>query len=122
MSAKKKPSKASAPASLSFEQAAAELESIIERIESGEIGLEESLAQRKRGEVLLKRCRAVLDQASDRPTHGRLPSVAVRGTRLAIRVPVNKAAWAVSQRCAFDCTALWQGRSDPATGTPGVVV
>ena len=62
MPAKKK-SKANAPASLSFEQAAAELEAIIERIESGEIGLEESLAQRKRGEELLKRCRAVLDQA-----------------------------------------------------------
>ncbi len=63
MSAKKKKSKATESASLSFEQAAAELEAIIERIESGEIGLEESLAQRKRGEELLKRCRAVLDQA-----------------------------------------------------------
>ena len=62
MAAKKK-SKSAAPATLSFEQAAAELETIIERIESGEIGLEESLAQRKRGEQLLKRCRAVLDQA-----------------------------------------------------------
>ena len=55
--------KATDPAKLSFEDATAELETIIERIESGDIGLEESLAQRKRGEELLKRCRAVLDQA-----------------------------------------------------------
>jgi exodeoxyribonuclease VII small subunit len=48
---------------LSFEQAMEELEAIIERIEQGQIGLEESLAQRKRGDGLIKRCRAVLDQA-----------------------------------------------------------
>ena len=62
MAAKKK-AKSSDPAALSFEKAAAELEAIIERIESGKIGLEESLAQRKRGEELLRRCRAVLDRA-----------------------------------------------------------
>ncbi len=48
---------------LSFEQAMEELELIIERIEQGQIGLEESLAQRKRGDALIKRCRAVLDVA-----------------------------------------------------------
>ncbi len=51
------------PAELSFEQAAAELESIIARIESGEIGLEESLAEWRHGGALLKRCREVLDHA-----------------------------------------------------------
>jgi exodeoxyribonuclease VII small subunit len=49
--------------SLTFEQAMEELETIIERIERGEIGLEESLAQRKRGDALVKRCRDVLDAA-----------------------------------------------------------
>lgn len=49
--------------SLTFEQAMEELESIIERIEQGKIGLEDSLAQRKRGDALIKRCRAVLDAA-----------------------------------------------------------
>jgi exodeoxyribonuclease VII small subunit len=48
---------------LSFEQAVAEMESIIEQIERGEIGLEESLKQRKRGDQLIKRCRAILDAA-----------------------------------------------------------
>ena len=48
---------------MSFEQATEELESIIEQIESGELGLQDSLAQRKRGDGLLKRCRAVLDEA-----------------------------------------------------------
>ena len=51
------------PESLSFEQAVEELESIIERIEQGQIGLEESLAQRRRGDALIKRCRSVLDAA-----------------------------------------------------------
>ena len=48
---------------MSFEQAVEELESIIERIEQGQIGLEESLAQRRRGDALIKRCRSVLDAA-----------------------------------------------------------
>jgi exodeoxyribonuclease VII small subunit len=51
------------PERLSFEQAVEELEAIIERIEQGEIGLEESLQQRKRGESLIRRCRAILDDA-----------------------------------------------------------
>lgn len=51
------------PEKLAFEQAVAELESIIERIEQGEIGLEESLKQRQRGDKLIKRCRAILDAA-----------------------------------------------------------
>ena len=48
---------------MSFEAATAELERIIEQIEQGEIGLEESLAARKRGDALIRRCRAILDQA-----------------------------------------------------------
>ncbi|MHC5024751.1 MAG: exodeoxyribonuclease VII small subunit [Planctomycetota bacterium] len=51
------------PAKMSFEAATAELEEIIERIEQGEIGLEESLAERKRGDALIHRCRAILEQA-----------------------------------------------------------
>jgi len=53
----------SEPASMTFEAAMEELERIIERIEQGAIGLEESMAQRRRGEALLKRCRAILDHA-----------------------------------------------------------
>ena len=50
-------------AALSFEQATEELEAIIDRIESGELGLEASLAERKRGEALIRRCRGILDAA-----------------------------------------------------------
>lgn len=49
--------------SMSYEQALAELESLIERIERGEIGLEESLAEYRRGAALLKRCRGILETA-----------------------------------------------------------
>ena len=45
----------SAPDQMSFEQAIQELESIIEQIEQGEIGLQDSLAARKRGDALIKR-------------------------------------------------------------------
>ena len=48
---------------MTFEQATEELESIVESIEEGKIGLEESLIQRRRGEELIKRCRAILDAA-----------------------------------------------------------
>jgi exodeoxyribonuclease VII small subunit len=51
------------PGSMSFEQAIEELESIIQRIEDGAVGLEASLAARKRGEALIHRCRAVLEAA-----------------------------------------------------------
>ena len=61
---KKKPTgRADDTAKLSYEQALAELESIIERIEKGEVGLEESLKQYTRGAALLKRCRGILDTA-----------------------------------------------------------
>ena len=48
---------------MTYEQALAELEALIERIERGEIGLEESLAEYQRGAALLKRCRGILDTA-----------------------------------------------------------
>jgi exodeoxyribonuclease VII small subunit len=51
------------PDELSYEQAILELEQIIERIEQGQVGLEESLAAWRRGAELLKRCRAIIDTA-----------------------------------------------------------
>lgn len=51
------------PAEMTWEQAMAELESINEKIEQGEIGLEESLTEYRRGVALTKRCHAILDVA-----------------------------------------------------------
>ena len=51
---------------LSYESAVGELESIIERIESGEIGLEDSIHHYERGTNLLRRCRAILSRAEQR--------------------------------------------------------
>lgn len=51
---------------LPFEEALSQLESIIERIEAGEIGLEQSLLEYERGVALLKRCREVLTRAEQR--------------------------------------------------------
>jgi len=45
---------------IAFEVAVAELEAIVERMESGTLGLEESLAAYRRGAELVARCRESL--------------------------------------------------------------
>ena len=47
----------------SFETALAELEAIVEKMEAGELSLEQSLAQYKRGAELLKFCQSRLADA-----------------------------------------------------------
>ena len=54
------------PAEVDFEKAVAQIEGIIERIESGQIGLERSITEYERGVSLLKRCREVLARAEQR--------------------------------------------------------
>ena len=61
---KRKPSAPKDVKALRFEEAAGELESIIERIEQGEVELEDSLEAYARGLALVKRCRAILDAAA----------------------------------------------------------
>ena len=46
-----------------FEQALGKLEEIVEQIEGGEIGLEESIARYEEGTRLIKQCRGILDAA-----------------------------------------------------------
>jgi len=48
---------------LSFEQAMQELEQIVERLERGDVELEESISIYERGEALKARCDALLKQA-----------------------------------------------------------
>jgi exodeoxyribonuclease VII small subunit len=50
----------------SFEQAMGELETLVERMEQGEISLEESLKAFERGRALVDRCKAILDDAERR--------------------------------------------------------
>jgi exodeoxyribonuclease VII small subunit len=47
-----------------FESAVAELEGIVDTMESGQLSLEESLASYKRGAELLKFCQATLQEAA----------------------------------------------------------
>ncbi len=47
----------------SFEDALREVEQILGEIESGSIGLEESLVKHERGAFLIQHCRGVLDRA-----------------------------------------------------------
>jgi len=46
-----------------FEKALEELESLIEQLESGDLTLDQSLQQFKRGVELTRHCQSVLDQA-----------------------------------------------------------
>jgi exodeoxyribonuclease VII small subunit len=54
------------PAEPTFEQAQAELEQIVERLERGQAPLEETLKLWERGEELYAFCRAKLDAAEGR--------------------------------------------------------
>jgi exodeoxyribonuclease VII small subunit len=49
-----------------FEEARAELERIVAKLESGEAGLDEAIALWERGEVLYRVCLAKLDAAQGR--------------------------------------------------------
>jgi len=51
---------------LTFEQSVAQLEAIVQAIESGQIGLEESLAKYEQGMKLVSHCRGILDRAEKR--------------------------------------------------------
>ena len=50
-------------AALGYEEALEALEEIIDRIEQGEVGLEASLAEYRRGVQLVRRCEMVLEAA-----------------------------------------------------------
>jgi len=64
----RKPSSASdrTPKEQSFEETLAQLESIIERIEGGNVGLEGSIAEYERGVGLLRRLRDTLKKSEQR--------------------------------------------------------
>jgi exodeoxyribonuclease VII small subunit len=49
-----------------FEESVAQLEQIVAAIESGQIGLEQSLAKYELGMELVKKCRGILDRAEKR--------------------------------------------------------
>ena len=51
---------------LTFEESVAQLEQIVAAIESGHIGLEDSLAKYEQGMTLVKNCRSILDSAEKR--------------------------------------------------------
>ena len=51
---------------LSFEQAVAELENIVSRLERGDVALDQSIAIYERGEALKKHCETLLNAAESR--------------------------------------------------------
>jgi exodeoxyribonuclease VII small subunit len=53
-------------AALPFEKAMEELEAIVDRLEKGQVALEESIAIYARGEALKKHCEALLKSAEQR--------------------------------------------------------
>ena len=53
-------------AKLSFEQAIQQLKGIVDKIEQGEIPLQDSLDQYEKGMALIKHCRGILQKAEKR--------------------------------------------------------
>jgi exodeoxyribonuclease VII small subunit len=53
-------------AALPFEKALAELESIVQRLEKGDVALEESIQIYERGDALKRRCEVLLREAEAR--------------------------------------------------------
>jgi exodeoxyribonuclease VII small subunit len=51
---------------LSFEQAMAELEQVVGRLERGDVALDESITLYERGAMLKKRCEAKLKEAEEK--------------------------------------------------------
>ncbi len=51
---------------ISFEEALGQLETLVERMESGELSLEESLASFEQGIALTRRCQQALEQAEQK--------------------------------------------------------
>ncbi len=54
------------PIALSFEDAMRELETIVQKLEQGQVSLEDSIKTYERGEVLKKHCEALLKNAEMR--------------------------------------------------------
>jgi exodeoxyribonuclease VII small subunit len=52
--------------SISFDEAQAELETLIERIETGQLGLEEAVKAYEHGVRLVKHCRGILSRTEQR--------------------------------------------------------
>jgi exodeoxyribonuclease VII small subunit len=61
--AMKKPPEPKAPEELSFEQALEELDTLVRRMESGELGLDDSIAAYRRGAELARYCQGRLGLA-----------------------------------------------------------
>ncbi len=51
---------------MSFEAAMAELEQVVQKLEDGQVALEESIALYERGDALKKRCEARLTEAEEK--------------------------------------------------------
>lgn len=66
MMAKKKVNESDSESAPSFEEALAELESVVEAMEEEQLPLEDLVSHYEKGSALLKRCESVLKSARDR--------------------------------------------------------
>jgi len=57
------PAETAAIAALSYEQALEELESLVQRVEDGELSLEDGIGAHRRAVLLLRHCEQILDRA-----------------------------------------------------------
>jgi exodeoxyribonuclease VII small subunit len=66
MDTKKQPKPAEIPATLGFEPALEELEALVQKMEQGEMGLDEMVAAFERGQNLVRHCTTRLNEVERR--------------------------------------------------------
>jgi len=66
MARKKSTKKAQVPKDLPFEEGVEQLEELLQRIESGEAGLEECIADYEQGVALIQHCKGILEHVEQR--------------------------------------------------------
>ena len=95
------------PTPLPFEDALGELQQIVTALETGQVSLEQSLAQFERGVSLVSHCKSLLDQAHQR-----------------VEIVVSRQASGAVETAPFDVSATFDagpatsgGNESPATPT-----
>lgn len=84
-----------------FEDALGELQQIVGSLETGQVSLEQSLAQFERGVSLVSHCKSLLDQAHQR-----------------VEIVVSRQASGVVETAPFDVSATFDAEQATSTESP----
>ena len=90
---------------MSFEDAMAELEQVLSRLERGDVALDQSISLYERGAKLKARCEAKLKEAEEKVTRSRL-------TRM--ERPRARHRWKAPEPCKWNCLPMTRSSFRPS--------